>query len=268
MCVMGTLLFDLDDTLISDTRDAWAALDEVCTTVEVDTGARAALVDTVVGTARATWASDRYGGALAHELGISGVEALYSDLGSCHERVRVLAATQHEYKQRVWCEALAAHGHDVTAARADQLIDAFRAVRGDHVTVYDEVDEVLTELAGSHRLGIITNGPTDLQKMKLAATGLADLFGVVVISGELGWGKPQVAPFAHAMAALDAASESTTMLGDNVSRDVVGARAAGIGAVWVTRPELDFALDGKGDTDPDPDNPLATLVDLRPLLTP
>lgn len=265
--MMGTLLFDLDDTLISDTRDAWTALDEVCAAIEADAGARAALVDTVVTTARATWATDRYGGALAHELGISGVEALYSDLGSCHERVRGLATTQHEYKQRVWSEALGAHGHEVTASGADQLIDAFRAVRGNHVTVYDEVREVLTELAVHHRLGIITNGPADLQRMKVAATGLADLFGVVVISGELGWGKPEVAPFAHAMQALDAESDSTTMLGDNVSRDVVGARAAGIDAVWVTRPELDFTLDGKGDPDPDPDRPLAVVVDLRPLLT-
>lgn len=251
------LLFDLDDTLISDTMDARAALDETCSGLVADDGERDALVSTVIATARRIWASEHFGGELADELGISAVEALYSDFSTCHERVQTLAATHIAYKRAVWSDALAAHGHEGLTDDIDRLTQTFRAVRGNHVTVYDEVREVLEAVAGSARLGIVTNGPTDLQRLKLAATGFDELFSVVVISGELGQGKPSVAPFIHAMGILDIAPESTTMLGDSLPRDVVGARTAGIGVVRVVRPELD--LDHKGD-------PVEVVQDLRPLL--
>ena len=42
-------------------------------------------------------------------------------------------------------------------------------------------------------VGIVTNGPPDLQREKLTATGLLSHVDEVAISGELGWGKPDAA---------------------------------------------------------------------------
>ena len=86
-----------------------------------------------------------------------------------------------------------------------------------------------------HRLGLITNGPADVQRAKLAATGLGAWFDAVVISGEVGVGKPDPHIFARALAALDASPQTAIMVGDNLERDVVGARAAGMRGVWLNR---------------------------------
>jgi putative hydrolase of the HAD superfamily len=75
---------------------------------------------------------------------------------------------------------------------------------------------------------MITNGAPDLQRLKLAGTGLAELFDPVVVSGELGAGKPEPAIFAHALALAGAAPDEAVMIGDSWHRDVAGA----LGARW------------------------------------
>ena len=56
-----------------------------------------------------------------------------------------------------------------------------------------------------------------------------------MVSGELGAGKPDAAVFDHALGLLGAEREDAVMVGDSLECDVAGARAAGLGAVWVNR---------------------------------
>ena len=70
--------------------------------------------------------------------------------------------------------------------------------------VFADVEAALDELAGEYALALVTNGASCLQREKLAASGLAERFDAVVVSGELGIGKPDPAIFAHALAALGA----------------------------------------------------------------
>ncbi len=46
---------------------------------------------------------------------------------------------------------------------------------------------------------VLTNGPPDIQQLKLRQTGLTDKFDVVAISGLLGTGKPDLAAFAYVL---------------------------------------------------------------------
>ncbi len=234
--MIGTLLFDLDDTLIADTADARAAVEATCAAHPIDGADPADVAATVMGRAREVWPTEAFGGALAHELGISAIEALYADFGVCHERPRQLKAVEGPYLTTVWAGSLGQHGWVPTAGEVEVIAKTFRDVRTREVTVYDDVHEVLDALAATHRMGIITNGPADLQRDKLDASGLAGYFEVVVISGALGWGKPSPRPFEAAMRALGADPGTTTMVGDNPARDRVGAEAAGIRSVCVTRP--------------------------------
>ena len=80
---------------------------------------------------------------------------------------------------------------------------------------------------------LLTNGPSDLQRLKLEQAGLADAFDTVVVSGEAGVGKPDPAVFALVLDQLGAAPDRTVMVGDSWERDVVGALAAGMTAVWI-----------------------------------
>ena len=66
-----------------------------------------------------------------------------------------------------------------------------------------------------------------------------------MVSGEAGVQKPDPAIFARALDALGVAPGAAVYIGDNPYHDVVGARAAGVGAIWVNRG--DWRLDRDDD---------------------
>lgn len=83
-------------------------------------------------------------------------------------------------------------------------------------------------------IGIATNGAGDVQRAKLAATGLGPLFDGICISGEVGARKPQRRLFEAAAAECGASlSAGGWMVGDNPETDIDGARAAGLRTLWV-----------------------------------
>jgi putative hydrolase of the HAD superfamily len=90
---------------------------------------------------------------------------------------------------------------------------------------------VLSALDGP--LALVTNGAACLQREKLTASGLAEHFDAVVVSGDLGAGKPEPSVFLHALSLLGA--RDGVMIGDSLARDVDGALATGLRAVWVNR---------------------------------
>ena len=238
------LLFDLDDTLIRDSRDTRAALVEVCAALDVERAEElAAAVDAK---ARELWAAPEHGGAFGHDLGISGMEALFSEFSQDHPTVRRFAETGAGFKREVWEQGLAGLGRGLSPEEVDKLTDAFRDARGRHMTTYDEVHDALEELRARYRLGVVTNGPADLQRLKLAATGLGPFFSAVVISGEIGQGKPSPEPFHTVLRSLDIPAGDALMVGDSLPRDVAGAQAAGVPVARIERGERAVEPNGDG----------------------
>ncbi|MFG2424032.1 HAD family hydrolase [Streptomyces sp. NPDC048448] len=83
-------------------------------------------------------------------------------------------------------------------------------------------------------IGIATNGAGDIQRAKLAATGLASLFDGICVSGEVGARKPERRLFEAAAAECGASLHTGGwMVGDNPETDMGGARAAGLRTLWV-----------------------------------
>ena len=90
-----------------------------------------------------------------------------------------------------------------------------------------------TRQEGGRRVGLVTNGPAEVQRAKI---DLLELWGHVdfaVISGELGAEKPDPAIFREALRLGGAPAEETVYVGDSPHLDVVGARSIGIRTVWV-----------------------------------
>lgn len=81
-------------------------------------------------------------------------------------------------------------------------------------------------------LGIVTNGQTDRQRRKIEALQLHDRLRCVLISEELGIAKPDPRIFRAAAAGLGADPSECMFIGDNPARDVLGALAVGMRAVW------------------------------------
>ncbi|WP_276279520.1 HAD family hydrolase [Halorussus caseinilyticus] len=141
-----------------------------------------------------------------------------------------------EGRANCFAEIAADRGHAPERGRA--VADAFAAER-DHsrVECLPGARETLDELADDHALGVVTNGPPEMQTTKLEAAGLADCFETVVFAGHDAAAKPDPEPFEVALADLGATADRAVHVGNSLSSDVAGAHAAGVGSVWVPSEE-------------------------------
>jgi putative hydrolase of the HAD superfamily len=110
-----------------------------------------------------------------------------------------------------------------------------RAEQLERARFVEDALELLRELrAAGVRTGLLTNGPSWMQRRKVQLLGLEAHLDAIGISEELGAAKPDPAAFAGALELLASAPEDAVMVGDHLDWDVRGALAAGMrGAVWV-----------------------------------
>lgn len=129
---------------------------------------------------------------------------------------------------RLW-EAFAL---EVSAA---QLWQEYVSLMAAAVTCRPEVLEGLARLrAAAWTIGVITNGAGDIQRAKLAATGLAELVDGVVISGDLEIRKPDLRLFELAATRCGASlADGGWMIGDNPAGDIGGGHQAGLCTIWL-----------------------------------
>jgi putative hydrolase of the HAD superfamily len=86
--------------------------------------------------------------------------------------------------------------------------------------------------------GLLTNGPSWMQRRKVELLGLEGHLNAIGISEELGASKPDPAAFTGALELMGSAPDDTVMVGDHLDWDVRGALTAGMrGAVWVAGDE-------------------------------
>lgn len=90
-------------------------------------------------------------------------------------------------------------------------------------------------LAGVHAIGLVTNGPADVQRDKIALLDLGPLIDFAVISGEVGIEKPDPRIFGEALRLGRAAAAEAIYIGDSPEFDMEGAHASGIDRIWVNR---------------------------------
>ncbi|MEU6053113.1 HAD family hydrolase [Streptomyces xanthochromogenes] len=83
-------------------------------------------------------------------------------------------------------------------------------------------------------IGIVTNGASDIQRAKLAATGLTDLVDGVAVSGDLDIRKPDRRLFelAALRCGVSLAADSW-MVGDNPAGDIGGGHEVGLRTIWI-----------------------------------
>jgi putative hydrolase of the HAD superfamily len=243
------VLFDLDDTLVVEEAAAMASF--AATAAAAGPGVDgAALAVAARRRARELWrASATY--PWAARIGISSWEALWCGFEGDESALRELRAWAPEYRREAWRLALAEQGIEDTAL-AEELGKRFGAERRARHEAFPDAEPVLRELRASCALGLVTNGASCLQREKLAGSGLGELFDAVVVSGDLGVGKPEAAIFLHALELLGA--DHGVMVGDTLARDIDGALGAGLDAVWLNR---------RGD--PRPERPVAEVASLAEL---
>jgi len=93
--------------------------------------------------------------------------------------------------------------------------------------------EVVEALRADHRIAIVTNGLSDVQRPRLARSPLADIVGPLVISEEVGAAKPDPAIFTIALERMGGPDpRDVLVIGDSLSSDIAGGMAARIDTCW------------------------------------
>ncbi len=109
---------------------------------------------------------------------------------------------------------------------------------------------LLERLAGSYRLGILSNWPLAATIDRyVEAAGWTPYLAAVVVSQRVGTIKPHPAIFAAARTALgDPEPTAILHVGDDWAADIVGAKRAGWRAAWLTSRPADSPLPGPSGT--------------------
>ena len=228
------ILIDLDNTLLLEDEATERALQQ---TGEL-AGRRAGADPAIIVAAAREAATSLFGASPvfphADEMGIWWGEALWGDFIGDQTGLAELRSFAPRFRRAVWTRALSATalGDD---ALVQELAAAFARFRRASRPIVPDAETVLDDLRRDHRLGLVTNGAPDVQREKIARTALAAHFDAIVISVEVGAGKPDPRIFHAALDALGVASTDAVMVGDSLERDVAGARRAGLRTIWIDR---------------------------------
>ena len=142
------------------------------------------------------------------------------------------------------------------------------------LALFEETPEVLEALHGRYPLGLITNGPADIQRMEIATLGLERFFDHILIEGEMGEGKPRPSVFRHAESLMGVCASEILFVGNSYAHDVAPALEAGWHAIWVRRATDVPPSAGPGSSEPErlpeggaePDAVVGNLRDVLPML--
>ncbi|HET6874075.1 MAG TPA: hypothetical protein VFH70_04815, partial [Acidimicrobiales bacterium] len=166
MTGLRAVILDLDDTLIVEEAKALSSLRS---TASLLPGADPDHVaDVVLACARAAWRAGPHH-PLAVELGVASWEGLWARFDGCHPRLRGLAEWAPVFRESAWASAVAELGHD-DPALASAMAAAYDASQRSGHPLIEGADAAVRAVAGRYRLALLTNGPADIQRLKLEQT--------------------------------------------------------------------------------------------------
>ena len=228
---LRAVLIDLDDTLMVDeavSREAFQAVARYARDrhgAEVERFARDAAEQ-----AKALWQAGPCQ-VFCRNLGISAFECLWGRFEGEGD-LSQLRKWALSFREQVFDHALREQMIESAEGSRD-LAEVFSRERRLLQRLMPDARETLTRLSAKYALGMVTNGAPDLQREKIAASGLESLFREVVISGVYGIGKPRPEIFLHLTDRLGIGPGGSVMVGNSLERDIAGARNAGITSIWL-----------------------------------
>lgn len=155
---------------------------------------------------------------------------------------------QHQRFQS-WADRLSVQPGDLNSAFINAMAEICAPLPG--------ATSLLNALQGKCKMGIITNGFTALQQIRLERTGLRDHFDLIVISEQVGVAKPHPRIFDYALEQAGNPDRARVlMVGDTAESDILGGMNAGLSTCW---------LNAHNRTLPEGINPTWTVTSLSEL---
>ncbi|MCA1921308.1 pyrimidine 5'-nucleotidase [Buttiauxella noackiae] len=125
-----------------------------------------------------------------------------------------------------WSERLSVPAGDLNAAFLNAMAEICVPLPG--------AVSLLNAIKDKVKIGIITNGFTALQQIRLERTGLRDYFDLLVISEQVGVAKPDRKIFDYTFEQMgQPPRDRVLMVGDTAESDILGGMNAGIATCWL-----------------------------------
>jgi putative hydrolase of the HAD superfamily len=179
-------------------------------------------------------------------------------------------ASSEEYPEfdavGIWRSLIEGHLTDFTRTLPDEklgqmplfLAEMSRGISRCRLRLYPHVREVLDVLRERYPLAVVTDAQSAYARGELHKVGLLDYFDPIIVSGDHGYRKPDRRLFQFALDGMGVAAEATLYVGNDMHRDIFGAREIGMKTVM-----FDSDQGTKAHLDCEPDH---TITDFRDLL--
>jgi putative hydrolase of the HAD superfamily len=140
----------------------------------------------------------------------------------------------HEQRRRRVRELFARRQKRIARCEADLFFACYEYYYRKNWSLFDDVLPFFRSVRG-FGCGIITNGSTAQQRLKLQRTGIVHHFDVVVVAEEIGVAKPERDIFLAACEQARCPAASCFYVGDSLERDALASAAAGLRPFWLDR---------------------------------
>jgi len=112
------------------------------------------------------------------------------------------------------------------------LAEMYRSLSRYRLQLYPGVKEVLTQLSPQYLMAAVSDGQSAWAMPELHSVGLSGYFEPVIVSGDLGFRKPDVRIFRLALDGLEMGSQEVLFVGNDMYRDIFGAQQLEIKTVF------------------------------------
>jgi putative hydrolase of the HAD superfamily len=210
--------------------------------------------------------------AAAHFLTYQGIDLHRHELRDLYFQTmkEQLRASPEKYPEfdavGIWRSIIEDHGTDFTRALPGSklrqmplfLAEMARGISRRRLSLYPYVGEVLNALRERYPLAVVTDAQGTYARGELHKVGLLEYFDPIVISGDHGYRKPDRRLFQLALDGMGVTAGNTLYVGNDMHRDIYGAREAGLATVMY---DSDQGVKVYRDCAPD-----YTITDFRDLL--
>lgn len=138
----------------------------------------------------------------------------------------------------------------------DEYVHFYRRNLLEKSVPFDGARQVLKKVRQKAKTGLVTNAYDGCeQRKRIHHAGIADLFDIIVVAGEIALYKPDPAIFFHALEHIQVPPQKALYIGDSVTHDVEGARSAGMKTVLFSHntrtenPLADYCVQGMEELD-------------------
>ena len=183
--------------------------------------------------------------AAAHFLTYQGVDLHRQELRDIYFQLlkEQLRASPEQYPEfdavGIWRSIIATHGTEFTralpAGKLQQmpvfLAEMCRGVSRRQLGLYPYVREMLNVLRAHYPLAIVTDAQSLYARGELHKVGLLGYFDPIIVSGDHGYRKPDRRLFQFAVDGMGVAAGNALYVGNDMFRDIYGAREAGLTTV-------------------------------------